>query len=39
MNFENMPELGTSFGYFIVLGVMFLVATVMIVYFKIRKWF
>jgi len=39
MNFENMPELGTSFGYFIVLGVMFLVAFIMIVVFKIRKWF
>ncbi|MCL2196368.1 MAG: magnesium/cobalt transporter CorA [Treponema sp.] len=39
MNFENMPELGTSFGYFIVLGVMCLVAIVMIVFFKFRRWF
>ncbi|MCL2210870.1 MAG: magnesium/cobalt transporter CorA [Treponema sp.] len=39
MNFKNMPELDTSFGYFIVLGIMFLVAFVMIVFFKIRKWF
>jgi len=39
MNFENMPELATSFGYFIVLGVMFLVAAIMIVFFKVRRWF
>ena len=39
MNFEFMPELSYNFGYFIVLGVMFLVASVMIVFFKIRRWF
>jgi len=39
MNFQNMPELSTSFGYFIVLGVMFLVASIMIVFFKLRRWF
>jgi len=39
MNFENMPELGTSFGYFVVLGVMFLVAFIMIIFFKVRRWF
>ncbi|MCL2243224.1 MAG: magnesium/cobalt transporter CorA [Treponema sp.] len=39
MNFDVMPELRYNFGYFIVLGVMFLVATIMIIVFKIRKWF
>jgi len=39
MNFEFMPELSYSFGYFIVLSVMFIVAVVMIIFFKIRKWF
>jgi len=39
MNFENMPELSTSFGYFIVLGIMFLVAAIMIAFFKVRRWF
>jgi len=39
MNFQNMPELSTRFGYFIVLGMMFLVATVMIIFFKVRRWF
>jgi len=39
MNFENMPELSTSFGYFIVLGIMFIVAMIMIIFFKVRRWF
>jgi len=39
MNFDVMPELRYNFGYFIVLGVMGLVAAIMIVYFKIRRWF
>jgi len=39
MNFENMPELRYNFGYFIVLGVMFFVAAIMIVFFKVRRWF
>jgi len=39
MNFENMPELSTSFGYFIVLGIMFFVAAIMIIFFKVRRWF
>ena len=39
MNFENMPELSTSFGYFVVLGIMFLVAAIMIIFFKVRRWF
>ncbi|MES2543471.1 MAG: magnesium/cobalt transporter CorA [Bacteroidota bacterium] len=39
MNFDNMPELRTKNGYFIVLGVMFLMVIGMIYYFKRRKWF
>ncbi|MCL2185570.1 MAG: magnesium/cobalt transporter CorA [Treponema sp.] len=39
MNFEFMPELSYNFGYFIVLGVMFIVAVIMIVFFKVRRWF
>jgi len=39
MNFQNMPELSTSFGYFIVLGVMFIVAITMVAFFKVRRWF
>ena len=38
MNFENMPELGYRYSYFIVLGVMALIAIGMVVAFKIRKW-
>jgi len=39
MNFDVMPELRYDKGYFIILGVMFLVAANMIVFFKIRRWF
>jgi len=39
MNFEFMPELTFKFGYFIILGIMLLVAAVMLLFFKIRKWF
>ncbi len=39
MNFENIPELRTQNGYFILLGVMFLVTLGIIFYFKQRKWF
>jgi magnesium transporter len=39
MNFENMPELKTPNGYFITLGVMFVLVLGMIVYFKQKKWF
>ncbi len=38
MNFENMPELKSSIGYFAVIGVMLLIATVQLVYFRLRKW-
>lgn len=39
MNFVNMPELSSPYGYFIVLGVMFLIAAGMLLYFKVKKWF
>lgn len=37
-NFEFLPELKFKYSYFIMLGVMFLVAVGMILYFKNRKW-
>lgn len=39
MNFENMPELKSENGYFIVLGVMFLTVIGMVYYFKRKHWF
>lgn len=39
MNFENMPELHLSYGYFIVWGVMVLIVIGMLWYFKRKKWF
>jgi magnesium transporter len=38
MNFEHMPELPTEYGYFIVLGVMFVVAVGMLLFFWLRGW-
>lgn len=38
MNFENMPELNFKYGYYVVLGVMLLIITLMIWYFKRKKW-
>ena len=39
MNFDNMPELRQPNGYFITLGVMAAIATGLIVYFKVKRWF
>lgn len=39
MNFDNIPELHWRHGYFIVWGVMLLIAIGMLWYFKKRKWF
>ena len=38
MNFSNMPELDQPLAYFIVLGVMAIIALGMILFFKRRKW-
>lgn len=39
MNFENIPELRYENGYFILLGVMFIVFISLLIYFKNKKWF
>lgn len=38
MNFEHMPELKWKYGYFFVWGIMALITTGMIIYFRRRKW-
>ena len=38
MNFRNMPELYWEYGYYITLGVMFLIGIAMVVFFKRKKW-
>ncbi len=38
MNFDNMPELHYHYGYFVVLGLMALVATAMITLFRRIRW-
>jgi magnesium transporter len=39
MNFQNMPELQTENGYFILLGIMFCISLLIIWYFYKKKWF
>jgi magnesium transporter len=39
MNFENMPELKYTYGYYIVIAAMFSIALGMVYYFKKRNWF
>jgi magnesium transporter len=38
MNFSNMPEIHTAYGYFVVWGIMILLAAGMIIFFKKRDW-
>jgi magnesium transporter len=38
MNFENMPELHSRYGYFTVIVVMIVVAVAMVMFFKRRGW-
>jgi magnesium Mg(2+) and cobalt Co(2+) transport protein (corA) len=38
MNFANMPELNYKYGYYTLLGIMTLLAIVMVVWFKKKKW-
>ena len=39
MNFDNMPELHTQNGYYVVLGIMFITIICMVYYFKKKDWF
>jgi magnesium transporter len=38
MNFENMPELHSNSGYFILLGLMFTIVVVLLTLFYRKKW-
>jgi magnesium transporter len=38
MNFENMPETKTKYGYFIVLGGMTVLVSLMLLYFRKKRW-
>jgi magnesium transporter len=38
-NFDYLPELHFKYGYFMMLGVMLVIAVSMIFYFKKKKWF
>lgn len=38
MNFDNMPEIHTKYGYFVVLGIMLIIVLSMLKYFKNKKW-
>ena len=39
MNFENMPELGVRYPYFVILGFMALVGIGMLAFFYKKGWF
>jgi magnesium transporter len=39
MNFSNMPELNWKYGYLIIWVIMIAILTVMVIYFKKKKWF
>jgi magnesium transporter len=39
MNFENMPELTWTWGYYGVLGLMLVLLLGMVLYFRHKKWF
>lgn len=38
MNFDRMPELNWDYGYYAVLGLMFLILVVMLIFFKRKGW-
>jgi len=38
MNFENMPELKTQYGYFVVVGVIAVLCAVLYLRFKRARW-
>jgi magnesium transporter len=39
MNFRYMPELENPYGYFIIMGFMMGVAILMLIWFKVKRWF
>jgi len=39
MNFKNMPELDSEFGYFIILAIMILLTLINLYFIKKKKWF
>ena len=39
MNFQNMPELQTQNGYFVLLGIMVIITLISVYIFKKKKWF
>lgn len=39
MNFKNMPELGWEYGYFYAWAVMLIIAVVVYIFFKKKKWY
>ncbi|CAG5081784.1 magnesium/cobalt transporter CorA [Parvicella tangerina] len=39
MNFQNMPELQSEYGYYVVWAVMLLITIGLILYFRKKKWF
>ncbi len=39
MNFEYMPDLKWHYGYFVVWAVMIIIAIVMVIFFRRKKWF
>lgn len=38
MNFQNMPELSTQTGYFVVIGIMLVIAIIQLIYFRRKRW-
>ena len=38
MNFKNMPELQWEYGYFMVLGMVVVIAVSMLLYFRRKQW-
>ncbi len=38
MNFDFMPELHARYGYFVVMGIMFAISVVMLIWFRRKRW-
>ena len=39
MNFKNIPELDTQYGYYIAISVMVVIDIIIMTYFRVKKWF